>query len=103
MSMCSIYQSTIPRGLFSTLFLLLPFVLGSCGTSDPTRVEEDFGYSVKKMIEQQTIDPDEPVIAGANSIDGLDGQSVANTLESYRAEQKRREARNSPTRLNLEN
>ena len=74
--------------------LLLGFVLMQIGLSgciiDPTVVEDDFGQSVRQMVEGQIYDP---VTASNPSVDGpliVDGVVVGTIVGGYREAAKRK-------------
>jgi hypothetical protein len=58
------------------LFPVALTVLTGC-ESAPTATEQNFGSSVRNMIELQTAEPAEPAL-------GMDGQKAEAVLESYR-------------------
>ena len=72
-----------------SVMLLSVGVLCSCSWSDPVKVEDDFGNSVRHMIEQQKLAQEKDKTTTVNKPSGLDGNSALNSLEQYRAAQKR--------------
>ena len=44
--------------LVVTAFTLISIFVSGCSSTDPTRVEADYGNSVRNMIEAQIYDPD---------------------------------------------
>ena len=48
----------------------------------PEAVEQDYGNSVRHMMQAQTANPAAP--ADANAIEGGDGQRLNNVIEAYR-------------------
>ncbi len=62
------------------------FLLGSCTWSDPVRVEEDFGNSVRNMIQAQTYDPDAARNPAVEPPRGIDGTKANRTLDAYRGD-----------------
>ena len=79
--------------MFSFTALLFLLLLSSCSVSDPSRVEADFGNSVRHMVEQQKA----PVVNSAKSSfkPRLDGESAENSIDKYRASQKKATVRKS--------
>ncbi|MGH8577227.1 MAG: hypothetical protein ACREXX_10385 [Gammaproteobacteria bacterium] len=61
-------------------------LLGACTYSDPVRVEEDFGNSVRNMIKAQTYNPAaarNPPVEPPTVLDGTKGNRA---LEAYRGD-----------------
>ena len=52
--------------------------------SGPTRVEEDFGNSVRAMRQAQTLDPVAAAAPDLTPVAGTDGQRMENALNTYR-------------------
>lgn len=73
----------------------------SCTWSDPVKVEDDFGNSVRHMIEQQTqTSPQVPKTMESNP-PGLDGNSAINSLNQYRSAQVKKTQKKSLDSLDL--
>ena len=72
--------------LIQIVLLLLVVFLTGCNTSDPQRVEEDFGNSVHQMVQGQIHDPNAALFPDPEPPMTLDGIQAGNTLESYRTE-----------------
>ena len=73
MKKCIVYTSTA---------LLFTAMVG-CSWHEPTRVENDFGKSVRLMIAEQLYDPEaavEPSLAGP---EGLDGSAAIFSIDGY--------------------
>jgi len=72
------------------LTLLCCVMMSACTWSDPVSVEDDFGNSVRHLVQQQKLNPE----ASQNSADvkpaGMDGGSVLNAMDQYRSAQKRK-------------
>ncbi len=64
-------------------------LLASCTWSDPVRVQDDFGNSVRHMVDQQTKRNNEPLSNDVQKPGALDGDSAINSLGQYRTAQKR--------------
>lgn len=65
---------------YTALALLLVALIG-CSWHEPSRVEADFGKSVRLMIAEQLYDPDaavNPAVAGPQTLDGNAAQSSIN-------------------------
>ena len=71
----------------NTAFILLSSIVFLSGCADwkskPVTVDENFGNSVRNMVEAQTLNPgsaygDQPAL-------GIDGQKSQGTINSYRA------------------
>ncbi len=69
----------------ASLGLVLALSLG-CTSTDPVRVEQDFGSSVRNMVQQQTYDPTAAVNPTAEPPMSYDGYKAKRTLETYRGD-----------------
>lgn len=77
--------------LVGTLTLLL---IGGCVSSDPKRLDAEFGNSVAGMIEGQTHNP-YAAAAGPEPVMSMDGRKAEGNLEAYRQDvQKKTEVQN---------
>jgi hypothetical protein len=65
--------------------------LGAC-VHEPTTLEQNFGSSVRSMIEAQTYDPSTLSSPSTETLDGGDGQRTEAVLERYRSDIARPEA-----------
>lgn len=72
-----------------SLFLLgfMPLLL-ACQPQGPTRVEEDFGLSVRQMVEEQKYLPGDEVRTGQQPLQQnpqpLDGAEAVRTIDRYK-------------------
>ena len=66
------------------LLLLSGFMLAGCTSTDPRRVENDFGESVRQMINAQLYDPEAAADPPLIGVDTLDGPTAATTIDNYR-------------------
>ncbi len=104
-----IYRLVSMKHTFSMWSGLLSLMVlsQSCGWSDPVRVERDFGHSVRQMVELQKAQPVSPVHESTSEtgeyVGGIDGESVANSLETYRGRQKNTPERSAPGLIRLDN
>lgn len=64
--------------------LVIGATLVSGCASGPTRVEDDFGNSVRAMRQAQTLDPVAAAAPDTTPITSTDGQRMENALRSYR-------------------
>jgi type IV pilus biogenesis protein CpaD/CtpE len=72
------------RRNLSIAIWLPALLLGGCVTStDPTKVEDDFGQSVRQMITAQTYNPN-AARTPAPALTGLDGVHSEAVLKTYR-------------------
>lgn len=85
-------------------FTGLLLILAGCSTNstDPVRVEMDYGNSVRNMVDAQIYDQ-----AAANSLQsrpviGIDGVKAEGVIESYHADQGKTEEVREPIRFNIE-
>lgn len=77
--------------LTGTLIVLL---IGGCASSEPRRLDAQFGNSVAAMIEGQTYNP-YAAAAGPEPVMGLDGEKSEGNLEAYRQDvQKKTQVQN---------
>jgi len=53
-------------------------------TTKPTLTEQNYGVSVRQMIEQQTYDPSTLTNPSTATVESSDGQRAGNALEAYR-------------------
>ena len=75
------------RGLIGTL--LLAAMLAGCVSTEPERVEADFGNSVNQMIQAQTHNPEAAARTESIPVKEMDGEMAINTLEALRKDTKR--------------
>ncbi len=70
-----------------TLGVSLTLALVGCASTastDPVRVEDDFGHSVKQMIDAQTYNPKAAKKPASEPPEGLDGVQGEAILKTYR-------------------
>lgn len=60
------------------------FVLMACASTDATRVEEDFGNSVRHMVNAQIYDPEAAKNPPKDPPMGIDAIQAESVLEVYR-------------------
>jgi hypothetical protein len=70
--------------------LLAAITLSTGCAQGPVAVEEDYGKSVRQMVELQTADPTAP--ADTNAIDRGDGERLNNVIDVYRKDVGRPES-----------
>jgi len=63
-------------------FLLPAVLLGGCAT-DPTLTEQNFGDSVRQMVNAQIYDPSTISNPSDATIEGTDGRMLEGVIESY--------------------
>jgi outer membrane murein-binding lipoprotein Lpp len=66
-----------------TALIIGTTLIAGCA-SGPTRVEDDFGSSVRAMRQAQTMDPVAAAAPDTTPITSTDGQRMENALKSYR-------------------
>ena len=76
---------------------LLVALIGGLGACASHQTESDFGNSVKKMIAEQTANPD----AQHESIEQGDGQRLERVVEDYRGNVSERKEVNTQVRLGI--
>ncbi len=73
------------------LLCLIP-LLSACQAHGPTRVEKDFGVSVRQMVEEQKYTPGETVRTGQQLPQPLDGVKAVKTIDRYKRSAERASA-----------
>lgn len=68
---------------FLTGIVLAAALTAGCA-SGPTRVEADYGNSVRAMRQAQTLDPVAAAAPDTSPVTTTDGQRMENALKSYR-------------------
>ena len=63
---------------------LAALVAGGCAWHEPARVEEDFGESVRQMVQAQIHDPQTAARPAVNGPELLDGTTADISIEGYR-------------------
>ncbi len=71
---------------FSPMIMLAALLAAGCASTDPTRVEEDFGKSVRHMVKAQTLNPQAAENPATDLPSGIDGQKGDAILEAFRAD-----------------
>jgi hypothetical protein len=74
-------------GLIGTT--LLAAILAGCVSTEPVRVQEDFGNSVKQMTQSQTYNPEAAARTESLPIKEMDGEMALSTLEALRKDTSR--------------
>jgi hypothetical protein len=69
-------------GLIGTA--LLAAILTGCVTTEPVRVEADFGKSVNQMVQAQTYNPEAAARTESLPIEEMDGEMAVDSLEALR-------------------
>jgi type IV pilus biogenesis protein CpaD/CtpE len=59
-------------------------LLAGCSLTDPVRVEQDFGNSVRHMVEAQTYNPEAARQPASEPPTELDGPKAGEVLDTYR-------------------
>jgi hypothetical protein len=76
-------------------------LLTACTWSDPVRVEQDFGKSVRNMVKAQTYNPEASRNPPVGPPKGLDGTRGNRALETYRGDVAQPEVIDQPIRINI--
>lgn len=74
---------------------------GGCTSTDPVRVEEDFGNSVRHMIQAQIHDPQAAANPPVDPPMNLDGAKADNILKSYRKDVSKPEQIEKPLQITI--
>jgi len=73
-----------PPLMIASLTLLIMLASGCSSVTEPVRVEQDFGNSVRQMIAAQTLNPMTVANPDPEPVMGLDGPKAMGVLEVYR-------------------
>jgi hypothetical protein len=76
-------------------------LLTACTNSDPVRVEQDFGKSVRNMVKAQTYNPEASQYPPVDPPKRLDGTRGNRALETYRGDVAKPAEVNQPIRINI--
>ena len=87
--------------LLVTAFTLIRIFVSGCSSTDPIRVEADYGNSVRNMIEAQIYDPDAAKYPPSEPPTTLDGSYAENVLEAYRDDVSRPEEVDRPISIDI--
>ncbi len=89
---------TIKRTLW---WAIVQVVLSACTSTDPVRVEEDFGNSVRNMIQAQTYNPDAARNPPSEPPTVLDGPKGSKVLDTYRGDVSDPQKTERPIQLDI--
>ncbi|MEJ2114959.1 MAG: hypothetical protein P8X88_02680 [Gammaproteobacteria bacterium] len=87
--------------LVITVFTLVSIFVSGCTSTDPTRVEADYGNSVRNMVEAQIYDPDAANYPPSEPPTTLDGNYAVEVLEAYRDDVSRPEEVRRPIKIEI--
>lgn len=76
-------------------------LLTACTYSDPVRVEQDFGKSVRNMVKAQTYNPEASRHPPVDPPKRLDGTMGNRALETYRGDVAKPAEVDQPIRINI--
>ncbi len=80
----------------------LIFITGCSTTStDPVRVEQDYGNSVRNMVQAQILDPEAAENPPEEAPTGLDGRNAEAVLKSYRGDVSKPKQVDKPVQINI--
>lgn len=85
----------------AVLALSAAVLITACTYSDPVRVEQDFGKSVRNMIKAQTYNPEASRHPPVGPPEGLDGNRGNRALETYRGDVAKPEEVKQPIQINI--
>ena len=66
-----------------TALALVPIAIVGCSWSEPTRVENDFGKSVRLMIAEQLYDPGAAMEPAPEGPEELNGSAALSSVNGY--------------------
>jgi hypothetical protein len=87
----------------TTMIISLAALMLGCTANDPVRVEQDFGNSVRHMVDAQTYDPHAAERAGTEPPTELDGQKGQRVLGTYRGDAAKPEEVRRPITIDVGN
>ncbi len=86
------------------VFLITGIISGcSTASTDPVRVEADFGNSLKNMVDAQIIDHDAARALYAKPVIGMDGSSAQKVLHEHRTMESNADAVSEEIDLEIDN
>ena len=85
----------------AVLALSAAVLITGCTYSDPARVEQDFGKSVRNMVKAQTYNPEASRRPRVGPPEGLDGNRGNRALEAYRGDVAKPEEIKQPIQINI--
>jgi len=90
---------------FTPCVILITGMISGCSTAstDPVRVEADFGNSVKNMVDAQIIDHEAATEPYAKPVIGMDGVRAEKVLHDHRTLESNAEAVSEPVDLEIDN
>ena len=71
---------------------LLVAVLAGCASTEPVRVEADYGNSVRQMVQAQTYNPEAAAREESIPVEQMDGEMAMKSLKALREDVGSREA-----------
>lgn len=77
-------------GLVGTTLLVT--ALAGCASTEPVRVEADFGNSVNQMVQAQTFNPEAAARTESIPVEQMDGEMAMQSLKALREDISSREA-----------
>ena len=85
----------------AVLALSAAVLITACTYSDPVRVEQDFGKSVRNMVKAQTYNPEASRHPPVRPPEGVDGTRGNRALETYRGDVASPEEVKQPIQINI--
>ncbi len=67
-----------------TFLIAVSITMAACASTDPTRVEDDFGNSVRHMVQSQIYDKEAANNPARKPPMGIDGVQAESVLDVYR-------------------
>lgn len=93
-------MSAIKQNLYRVVVVAMLSATG-CSSTDPVRVEEDFGNSVRNMVNAQIYNPNAAKNPPAEPPLALDGEKADKVLEAYRGDVYKPEKAERPISIRI--
>ncbi len=94
---------TFTAHIYAAAISAAVLLAAGCTSNDPVRVEQDFGKSVRQMIDAQIYDPTAAHNPPVDPPTQLDGNKAEAGLGAYREDVPRPEAVQQPLQIQISN
>ena len=76
-------MKTVTSLIKTSVLALFALIIG-CASTDPQRVEDDFGNSVRHMVDAQIYDREAAANPSTEAVTGMDGVQAEAVMDVYR-------------------
>ena len=97
------HECTKTYNVYAVMLLLLTGIASSGCSTEPKRVEADYGNSVNQMVQAATYDPEAAASTESKPVIGMDGKRALNTLDAMRSDTERVDDFNDVFNIELSN